>query len=431
MLKHVVEEVILKNGAKGLFIDVPDASVMSLRVHFRAGDIYGPSEEKWETAHIMEHLSLGANKRYKTSKMFTKELQKNGARTNAQTSQADMIYEGDCADFEWERFVELFVSGISQPLFLEEEFKAECGNVYEELLMRGNNHGATLALCMAKKYGFAMKPWKERAELMQNVTVQDIRNHYENTHFAQNMRFTIAGKLAGRKKKLIAMLEAMPLPVKRDTSRFTLPVEKPQPFDEPLFIHNPTVENAYFYIDTYALSEISLEEQYALGLLGTIYTDLLYSRIQGELRERGLAYYFSSGQDKSPGNSSWWFGSQVSEANLLPVLEVFTREISAIKRGEILDKDIEEAKLNQLGGFQMAAQTVGSITNGYAYRYFYDETVNDVYTKFEQRLQKIDKQQLVSIAEKMFADKVWGLGFLGTISEESRVRALNSISGLW
>ena len=122
MLKHSVEEVVLKSGAKGLFIDVPDASVMSFRINFRAGDIYTPSSEKWETAHIMEHLSLGANKKYPKARDYQMELDKNGAYSNASTAQAEMIYEGECADFEWEHFAELFVLGISKPLFLEDEF---------------------------------------------------------------------------------------------------------------------------------------------------------------------------------------------------------------------------------------------------------------------------------------------------------------------
>ena len=34
-MKHTVEEIELKNGARGLLIDVPNASVMTTKVHFR------------------------------------------------------------------------------------------------------------------------------------------------------------------------------------------------------------------------------------------------------------------------------------------------------------------------------------------------------------------------------------------------------------
>jgi len=47
-MKHIVTEVKLKNGAKGLLIHIPDASVMSFEFNFRAGE-YLVEPEKWET----------------------------------------------------------------------------------------------------------------------------------------------------------------------------------------------------------------------------------------------------------------------------------------------------------------------------------------------------------------------------------------------
>jgi predicted Zn-dependent peptidase len=102
MLKHTVDEIELASGAKGLLIDVPDASVMVTQINFRAGDEYVADPLKWETAHIMEHMSLGANKRYKSAKLFTAEIEKNGAYTNASTGSTEMTYTTECADFEWD-----------------------------------------------------------------------------------------------------------------------------------------------------------------------------------------------------------------------------------------------------------------------------------------------------------------------------------------
>ena len=59
-MKHVVTEHTLKNGAKGLLVHVPDASVMTFEINLRAGDFLAPPD-KWEVAQIMEHLLLGAN----------------------------------------------------------------------------------------------------------------------------------------------------------------------------------------------------------------------------------------------------------------------------------------------------------------------------------------------------------------------------------
>ena len=53
-MKHVVSEVVLKNGARGLLVHIPDASVMTFDLNFRAGE-YLVDPKKWEVAHLMEH----------------------------------------------------------------------------------------------------------------------------------------------------------------------------------------------------------------------------------------------------------------------------------------------------------------------------------------------------------------------------------------
>ena len=81
-MKHTVKEVELENGAKGLFVHVPDATVVSLEVNFRAGE-YLVEEPKWEAPHLMEHVLLGANTMYPKARIFQAEFEKNGAYNNA------------------------------------------------------------------------------------------------------------------------------------------------------------------------------------------------------------------------------------------------------------------------------------------------------------------------------------------------------------
>ena len=87
-----VEEIRTKGGAKGLIIHVPGANTMAFEFEFRAGDRYAISEQKVETAHIMEHLAFGANAKYKTMRKNNAVLQKNGASTNAYTSHTSLAY---------------------------------------------------------------------------------------------------------------------------------------------------------------------------------------------------------------------------------------------------------------------------------------------------------------------------------------------------
>jgi predicted Zn-dependent peptidase len=137
-MKHTVSEISFKNGLKGLLIHIPAAQVMTFDLNFRAGE-YLVDEKKWEVPHLMEHILLGANEKFPRARDFQAEIEKNGAYSNASTSVYDITYEAECADFEWERILELLLVSITEPLFLREEFQAEFGSAARELRFSGEN----------------------------------------------------------------------------------------------------------------------------------------------------------------------------------------------------------------------------------------------------------------------------------------------------
>lgn len=427
-MKHTVNELELSNGAKGLLVHIPDASVMTLEVNFRAGE-YLVESEKWEAPHLMEHVLLGANKQHPKARVFQAEFEKNGAYNNASTSAYDIIYEAECADFEWERILDLTLTAISQPLFLEEEFQAEFGNVREELSARSNNHFRHLSLALRQTYGFAAKTDHERLELMDGVTLDDIQAHYKRTHVTSNMRFIIAGNITPtRQKNIEQMVESMALPKGR--SRFILPKEQPKHLSRPLYIHNESVKNVYFYIDTFMNRRMTEPESDALSLANTLLVETLYSKILGTAREHGLVYGMSSGLGQARLNSNWWIGAQVMSRNVPKLFEIMTRELNNVFEGDLDQADIVAAQQYSLGRFQRSAQTVGGTASGYSGRYFFDDEIDDYY-KVPQRIKQISKESIIDIMKAMFADNIWGLGVLGSCGEEFADQMQEQVAALW
>ncbi len=427
-MKHVVTEVTLKNGAKGLLIHIPDASVMSFEFNFRAGE-YLVDPSKWETPHLMEHMLLGANERYPKSRLFQAEIEKNGAYSNASTSVYEISYEAECADFEWDRILELMLLAITKPLFLADEFEAEAGNVREELTARSNNHFRHLSLALREQYGFMAKTDEERLKLMGNVTVGDVRDHYERTHTTKNLRFIIAGNLTPKRHEaVVATLEQINLA--HGSTRIDLPNEKPKSQGGPVYIHNKTVKNLYFYIDSFMLRRMSEPETDALNLVNTMLTETLYSKILGTARERGLVYGMSSGYGQTKTSSNWWFGAQVSQRNAPALFEIVIDELNNVFRGEIAMEDIEAAKAYALGRFQRSAQTVAGVAGGYSGRYFFDEVVDDYY-QVPRRIKAVTKTEIVETAKELFADNIWGLGILSNCEKPFATDLYKQIAPLW
>lgn len=427
-MKHTVSEITLKNGAKGLLINVPDATVMSYELNFRAGE-YLVKPDKWETPHLMEHVLLGANQTYRKARLFQAEIEKNGAYSNASTGVYDITYEAECADFEWDRVLDLMLLAVAKPLFLEKEFTAEFGNVREELQARSNNHFRHLSLALREYYGFMAKTDQERLNIIDNVTLDDVRRHYKRTHTTKNLRFVIAGRITdNRRAGIKAALEAIDMP--EGAERFALPDEVPHRKDDPLFLHNATVKNVYFYIDSFMNRRMSDPESDALGLVNTMLTETLYSKILGTAREQGLVYSMSSGFGQTKLNSNWWFGAQVSKKNASALFDIITREMEDVFKGNIDAADIEAAKAYSIGRFQRSAQTVAGTAGGYSSRYFFDESIED-YFGVPQRIKAINKSGIVSISRDLFKDDVWGLGVLSDCSEAT-VKSLQShVRPLW
>jgi len=427
-MKHTVKEITLKNGAKGLLIHVPDASVVSFEFNFRAGE-YLVDEKKWETPHLMEHILLGANEQFTKARKFQAILEKNGAYSNASTGVYDINYEAECADFEWDRILDLLLVAITKPLFLEEEFEAEFGNVREELTARSNNHFRHLSLALRKEYGFKSKTDQQRLKLMDNVKLDDVRAHYKRTHTSRNMRFIIAGNITPRRHDAIVEgLENIGLPL--GTGRLALPNERPNTLTKPLYIHNKSVKNIYFYVDAFLNRRMSEAENDALSMANVMLTETLYSKIFGTARERGLVYGMSSGSGQTKQASNWWFGAQVSQKNASKLFDIMIHELEQVFDGHVAAEDIESAKAYSLGRFQRSAQTVGGTAGGYSQQYFFDGVVEDYY-RVPQRIKAVTKTAIVDISREFFTDDLWGLGVLSNCDKALAAELRNQLSRLW
>jgi predicted Zn-dependent peptidase len=407
-MKHSVSEITLKNGAKGLFIHVPGASVTNYELNFRAGEFL-LDRKKWETAHLLEHVILGANEKYPTSAAFQAEFNRNGAFTNAYTSYYYISYVGEAADFEWERVLRLQLLAIAKPLFLEAEFEAEFGNIRDELVSYSNNHFRVLSGTMSQAFGFDLVTDLERSKLIDNIKRRDLIDHYKKTHFTRNLRFIIAGDLRGRRPAIKKVLESLELP--KGPARFEFPVEQAKKPAKPTFVANPTVQNIYLIMSTYYNSLIGLKDDDALGLARILLTDTLYSKIFGQARDKGIVYHVSSGHQQAQKNTEWWLSAQVLPENAPALCDIIISEIKKVQNGLIDDDDLEATKQYALGSFQRSMQTVGSVAGAYG-RYFFDGYIEDM-KSVPERIKSVSKKDMARAMSRMFESGIGSVGVLG------------------
>ena len=403
-MNHTVEEIRLKNGARGLLIDVPGATVMSMQFHFRAGNRYTKSKDIEQVAHIMEHMAFGANARYKSEHEFAAEFSKNGALSNAYTSDLSMVYEADCADFEWDRILDLQKLSICQPRFNDPELQAEKGNVRSELTNYLNDHNRILWPRVQQLLGEDVLTYRQSLPTIGNVTLADVREHHRRTHTTNNMRFVLAGKMKGRKSEIRRQLEDMQLP---EGERFEIPKDE-LTSSSPTIIRRKDATNLTFNWSMVIPRELSDEELDSMHYLNHILTGTMYSRIFGAARQKGLAYNISAHAGAGYYDSSWDIYGQVNHETAGELFDIIKREIGCVLDGKITDNEIEAARLFALGRYQMGAQTVSQISSFYTGRYFADDFIKD-YEAVPQMIKNVSLECMVKTAKEFINENTWVL----------------------
>lgn len=425
-MKHTVEEIRLKNGARGLLIDVPDSTVMSFQVQFRAGNRYVLNKDIYETAHIMEHMAFGANEKFRSEHNYEQEFTKNGAYHNAYTSDYSMVYEAICADFEWDRILELQRLAITTPRFNADELEAEKGNVRSELTGYLNNHNRVMWPRIQQALGEDILTYNQRLKTIANIELKDIKNHHKRTHTLKNMRFVVAGKMAGRKAAIKEHLEAWQL---ETGERFVIPRDEPRRAN-PVLVRRKEATNLTFGWSMMIPRELSDEEVTAMNALNHILTGTMSSRIFGAARKKGLAYGIFSDTSIGFYDSAWDFGGQVNVETAEKLFDIIVRELKKVLAGSISDEDLESVKSYSLGRYQMGAQTVGQVSNFYVGRYFADDFVRD-YAAVPDSILAVTPDQLIETARQFFASNTWTLAAVTSEEKELLTKLYDKLDKLF
>lgn len=419
-MNHTVSQITLKNGGRGIIIDIPGAQVMSTQFHFRAGYRFVRDKSIYETAHIMEHMAFGASKRFKDSHAYEAEFTKNGAYHNAYTSDNSMCYVAECASFEWERILDLQKAAICEPTFQDDEYIAERGNVKSELTGYLNVPNRVLWPKMSQELGEDTLTYSERLKQLNDITVDDIKEHYARTHTGGNLRFVIAGDFNGETEKIQALLETWKLP---EGERLPIPVDELHSA-EPFVIRRKDAPNLTFGLSLVVPRRLSDDENDAMDCLNHILTGTLHSRMLGSARKKGLVYHMFSDTSTYEHNSSWDIGAQANVDDMEALSDIISRELKRVLEGDIDQSDVESAKSYALGRHQMGAQTVGQLNSWYANRYFFDGRIED-FDGTPEKINAVKKEQIIETAREFFATNCWVLGGYGN-AEKAVLEKLSS-----
>jgi len=411
-MKHTIDEIKLKNGARGLLIDAPGSTVMNMRFAFRAGNRFTSSHDIYEVAHLMEHMAFGANAKFSDEQAYEQEFTKNGAYHNAWTSDYFIVYEAECADFEWKRILELQELAIAQPCFNEKEMAAEKGNVRSELTGYQNDYSRLIWPKLQQQLGEDVLTYAERIKTLRNIELADVQAHHDRTHVAKNMQFIICGDLSNRKEKIINMLEGWHL---EEGQYLQLPTTDYRSAS-PVLIRRKDASNLSFGFSFVIDRPLLPKEQHAMSVLNHILNGTMSSKIFGTARKRGIVYGMGSYTGNDCWSSTWDFDGEVNAENAAELFDLIAIELSRVINGDISEDDISQAKTYSLGRLQMLAQTADQISNGYVRDYIVLDKI-EPQESMPDMIRSIDKRTIVSLVREFFESGASGISVVGNINK--------------
>ena len=308
--------------------------------------------------------------------------------------------------------MELQRLSICEPKFNEEELKSEKSNVRSELTGYMNDYYRLLWPRVQQAVGEDILDLSERLKTISNIELKDIREHYRRTHTAKNMLFIIAGRIHGRKHKIVKMLDEWNL---KEGEKFEIPVADLHS-SEAVSIRRKDASNITFGFSLVTPRHLEPNEVFAMNCLNHILNGTTSSKIFGAARKRGLVYGMGSSVASNATSSYWDFDGEVNLENAEALFDLIQTELMKTLNGEILDMDFLVAKSYALGRFQMGAQTVGQIADYYADGYFTNETI-ERYENMPNLIKGIDKFKMIELAREFAGSGIKGFATVSSVEK--------------
>ena len=429
-MKHSTREIKLANGSQGLVIDIPDTQMVGFELSFRAGSYLCPLD-RVELAHFMEHMICTANEEY-DEKRFIAEISKNGAYTNAFTGTDNISYLAYCAEFEWERVLQLFLLAITKPKFINKHFIREKEVIKQELTNQLTNYDIQLLRETRKAINSFNHTTQTGLASLEKITLEDLDAFYRQTHYAQNMRFLIAGNIGSKMEKIEQIMSTMELP-KGEQPRlapFKSPLEE---IDKPISLKYPEVDKFYFDISVIRPGSFEYEKWICINLL----TDCLFgsggigslgARITGPARDQGLIYSIDGGGGDFHDNLSMICHGRVEQPKAKELFTLITSEIEKLRQGQLTDSEFNELKERAAGTMSLREQTVSSLMHHYD-RYFIKGEILE-YDTYLNLLPSITKKQALEILESVLAGKHWYFSLLGAETDKHKDELYRTVASV-
>ncbi len=411
-MKHSTEIINLKGGSKLLLVNTPGASGFLFSTFVRGGTKYTP-KDKFEIAHLLEHLAFNGTKMLPSKMAFAYEVEKDGAYTNATTSDNTINYIYESSIKEYRRIVDIACGQLSSPIFKQADLESEKEVIKSELSRklttdrsRCGYNGVYLKLA---KHSL---PIPDRIETLQNISLQDIKSYHKKYHVLNNLAIIVAGDFTTNSKEglvnrinnnLSSIAVGQETPYKKTINLSavkTISVQKPK-FEGQTNISFDLLQPKY---------DISIDA--AMRVLRIMYGVGEFSRLHDKARSAGLSYGVSVGYSLDKEISTFGFSDQTEDSKAFALYELCLRELQDILKGNFTKKEFERAVGFIRGRFERSYDRAEEL--GYYYEGMFVDGDNLVGPdEFVKLINKLKPSDIVALNKTFVKKGSWILSLVG------------------
>lgn len=281
-----IQEYILDNGLKVLLMENHKSPAVTFQIWYRVGS-RDEKDGKSGLSHFLEHMMFKGTSKTGPEE-YSRIIAKNGGRSNAFTTPDVTVYFATMSREKIGIEIDLEADRMADALLDGKYFEPEKNVIMEERRLRTEDNPVSALAEVTGAVAYTIHPYRRPVigwmEDIQNLTREDLREHFQTYYSPNNAFIVVAGdfsvpEILARIKAAFGKIPkgAVPPPVRaeeppqRGERRVILKKEAELPFVL-LYYHTPNLKSP----DSYALDLLTVV--LAGGRSSRMYRDLVYEK---------------------------------------------------------------------------------------------------------------------------------------------------------
>lgn len=418
-------KTILSNGLRVITIPMPSFESATVLVMVGAGSRY-ENQENSGISHFLEHMAFKGTKKRPSAMHISSLIDGIGGEFNAFTGKETTGYYIKSSASHIDLSLDVLSDMLQNMLLDTKEIEKEKGVILEEINLYEDTPARKIGDVFEQLlYGDVPMGWDIAGdkEIIKKITQADFLSYMSSLYSADNLTVVVAGGID--EKQTLALIEKYFGKMNVFATDHYEPVTEAQTKPSVLIKHKKT-EQVHIALGVRTVA-VDHPDRYPLSVLASILGGGMSSRLFHEVREkRGLGYYVRTYSEQYKD-----CGYLVSTAGIDPkrvdeAIKVIVEEYGKFgytKTAGISDEELTKAKEYLKGHLILEMEDSRSVAGFYAAQELLEKQIDNL-EEVLVKIDKVTKDQVLSIAKTYLKPERYNLGIIGNFEDKTKFEKL-------